>query len=158
MIPVAADDAHGDGAERLAGLNSRTSSIDRATMAFELPRIWKCGSGNTDSASSHSIRSPQDYSNLFVDELVRKHRETGRRQPPDFRPRQEWICRRLTLLGGFHWKSRSSANSIRSTPNGRRDVGEQLARDSPAFCSFFQCGAARGSGAVQQDKHLMISA
>jgi hypothetical protein len=132
----------------VAGLNSRTSSIDRATMAFELPRIWKCGSDTTDSASSHSIRSPQDYSNLFVDELVRKNRETGRHRPPDSRPEQEWICRRLTLLCGFHWKSRSSANSIPSTPNGRRDAGEQLVRNSPAFCSFFSCGVARGSGAV----------
>jgi hypothetical protein len=66
-------------------------------MASELLRTWKCGSGTTKSASSHSIRSTEDYSSLFVDELVGRNRETGRHQTPD--PEQDSICRRVTLLG-----------------------------------------------------------
>jgi len=71
----------------LAGLTSRKSRIDWATMASELPRASKCGSDITDSASSHSICSTEDYSRLFVDERVGKNEETGRHQTPD--PEQE---------------------------------------------------------------------
>ncbi|MGV2332970.1 MAG UNVERIFIED_CONTAM: hypothetical protein LVR18_24620 [Planctomycetaceae bacterium] len=56
-------------------------------MASELPRTWRCGSGTTNSASSHSIRSTEDYSSLFVDELVGKNQEIGRHKTPD--PEQE---------------------------------------------------------------------
>lgn len=79
---MAADDAPGDGVERLAGLTNRKSSIDWETMASELPRTWKCGSDTTDSASSHSICSTEDYSSLFVDELIGKNQETVRHQTP----------------------------------------------------------------------------
>jgi hypothetical protein len=77
----------GDGVERLARLTNRKSRIDWETIASELPRTWKCGSGTTDSASSHSICSTEDYSSLFVDELVGRNQETGRQQTPD--PEQE---------------------------------------------------------------------
>ena len=113
-------------------------------MASELLRIRKCGSGTTNSASSHSIRSTEDYSSFFVDELVGKNQETGRYQTPD--PSRNRIVGDLRCLGGFHLKSRPPADSVISdSVRCDKTRREQLARDSPAFRSFFSCGVARQS-------------
>ena len=95
------------------------------------------------AACNQSIRSRQKRPNLLAEHLIGANQETGRLWLPDQSPGQGWISRWLARLGGFHWKSRPTTDSINRTTGNKTQGSNWSATPLPSVRPWFSCGVAK---------------